>query len=74
VATNVSAVPEIVVGGATGILVDEGDDVGIAAALVDLLTEPERARRLGAAGLERARTEFSVARMTEQTIDLYDGV
>jgi glycosyltransferase involved in cell wall biosynthesis len=74
VATNVSAVPEIVVGGATGILVDEGDDVGIAAALVDLLTEPERARRLGGAGLERARTEFSVARMTEQTIDLYDGV
>ena len=43
----------------------------LAAALDELLADPERARRLGAAGLERARSEFSVARMTERTIGVY---
>ena len=71
VATGVSAVPEVVVDGETGLLVPEGDVEALAAALGDLLADPERARRLGVAGLERARTEFSVARMTEQTIGVY---
>ena len=71
VATRVSAVPEVVVDGETGLLVGEGDVEALAAALDELLADPERARRLGAAGLERARSEFSVARMTEQTIGVY---
>jgi len=71
VATNVSAVPEVVVGGETGILVEEGDVEALAAALDELLADPERARRLGRAGLERARSEISVARMAEQTIGVY---
>lgn len=71
VATSVSAVPEVVADGETGVLVAEGDAAGVAAGLRELLEDPERARRLGAAGFDRARTEFSVRRMTEQTIDVY---
>jgi glycosyltransferase involved in cell wall biosynthesis len=71
VATSVSAVPEVVVDGETGLLVGEGEVDAVAAALDELLADPERARRLGAAGLERARSEFSVARMTERTIGVY---
>ena len=74
VATSVSAVPEIVVDGQTGILLGEGDVEALAAALAELLADRGRARRLGAAGLERARSEFSVARMTEQTIGVYRNV
>jgi glycosyltransferase involved in cell wall biosynthesis len=74
VATSVSAVPEIVVDGETGILLGEGDVEALAAALEELLAEPDRAQRLGAAGLERARSEFSVGRMTEQTIGVYRDV
>ncbi len=74
VATSVSAVPEVVVDGETGLLVGEGDDDALAAALDELLADPERARGLGAAGLERARSEFSVARMTDQTIGVYRNV
>jgi len=74
VATSVSAVPEVVVDGGTGLLIGEGDVEALAAALNELLADPERARRLGAAGLERVRSEFSVARMTEQTIDVYRNV
>jgi glycosyltransferase involved in cell wall biosynthesis len=74
VATSVSAVPEVVVDGETGLLVGAGDVEALAAALGDLLADPERARRLGAGGLKRARKEFSVARMTEQTIAVYRAV
>jgi len=71
VATRVSAVPEVAVDGATGILVEPGDDRAMADSLALLLREPGRAKALGAGGLARARGEFSVARMTERTIDVY---
>jgi glycosyltransferase involved in cell wall biosynthesis len=71
VATRVSAVPEIVADGDTGLLVEPGDDEGVAAALARLLADPARARALGEAGYERAREEFSVARMTERTLAVY---
>ena len=71
VATRVSAVPEVVVDGETGLLVGAGDVEALARGSGALLADPERATRLGAAGLDRARTEFSVARMTERTLDVY---
>jgi glycosyltransferase involved in cell wall biosynthesis len=71
VATRVSAVPEVVDDGVTGILVTPGDVVGVADSLTRLLNEPTRARALGRAGLERARSDFSIARMAEATIAVY---
>ena len=74
VATRVSAVPEVVVEGETGSLVEAGDIEAVARELVLLLGDAELRGRLGAAGRERARTEFSVARMAERTIGLYEDV
>ena len=71
VATRVSAVPEIVVDGETGALVEAGDVAGVARELGALLADHERARRLGAAGRERALSEFSVERMVERTLAVY---
>jgi glycosyltransferase involved in cell wall biosynthesis len=71
VATRVSAVPEVVADGKTGILVEAGDAAAVATALQALLEEPERARALGAAGQERARQKFSVTRMADLTMELY---
>jgi glycosyltransferase involved in cell wall biosynthesis len=73
VATSVSAVSEIVADRETGALVEAGDVEAVAAELAGLLGDPERARRLGAAGFSRARTEFSVARMVERTLGVYGG-
>ncbi len=71
VATRVSAIPEIVVDGETGLLAEAGDVDALAAHLGRLLAnEPERVA-LGRAGEQRARDEFSVARMADQTIDVY---
>ncbi len=72
VATRVSAVPEVVLDGETGSLVAPGDVADVAAALGSLLGDPERARRLGEAGHDRARSEFSVARMADRTLAVYD--
>jgi glycosyltransferase involved in cell wall biosynthesis len=72
VATRVSAVPEVVADGETGVLVEPGDEAGVAAALGGIVGDPDRARALGAAGLARARREFSVAHMTDRTVSVYD--
>ena len=71
VATSVSAVPEVVADGETGVLVAVGDVGGIASALRELLDDSERAQQLGSAGRVRALREFSVARMAERTVEVY---
>lgn len=72
VATSVSAVPEVVVDDETGALVEAGNVEGVARELCALLAHPERARALGEAGRLRAHEKFSVARMAERTIDVYN--
>lgn len=74
VATRVSAVPEVVSDGESGLLLAPGDDTGIGDALAALLDDPARARALGLAGLERAHDRFSVARMADRTIAVYGAV
>ena len=71
VATAVSAVPEIVTPD-TGILVPPGDAAALARALDGLIADAALRDRLGGAGLSRARAEFSVARMAERTIAVYE--
>ena len=71
VATRVSAVPEIVADGETGVLVDAGDARSRRGCAAELLDDPARRASLGKAGLARARAEFSVARMTRRTVDVY---
>lgn len=56
VAGNVGAVAEAVIDGETGLLVDATDHVQTAGALVELLTDCDRAAALGNAGREHART------------------
>jgi len=72
VATRISAVPEIVADGETGLLVPPGDAEALGNAIERLLAEPGLARSFGDAGLARAHAEFSVARMTDATLAVYD--
>ena len=72
VATSVSAVPELVLDGETGLLVPPDDPDALARAAGELLGAPERAAAMGEAGLRRARAEFSVARMADATLEVYE--
>ena len=67
VASAAGSLPELVRDGETGFLVSPGDERELLAAVERALEHPE----LGAAGLERARSEFSVARMADRTAALY---
>ena len=71
VATRAGGIPEVVAHDQTGVLVPPGDADALAAAIVQLLRDPTRRARLGAAGHERARTSFSVERMVQATLDAY---
>jgi glycosyltransferase involved in cell wall biosynthesis len=67
VASNVSALPELVVDGETGFLVQPDDPSALAFGIARALDLPG----LGEAGRERAHREFSVARMADRTAALY---
>ncbi|MEM7306904.1 MAG: glycosyltransferase [Planctomycetota bacterium] len=73
-ATRVSAVPEVVVDGETGVLVPPGDPEPLAAALLRLAADPAERRRLGAAGRDRVRDRFGLDRMVEETLAIYHDV
>jgi glycosyltransferase involved in cell wall biosynthesis len=58
VAQRVGALPDAVVHGVTGLLLDDDRPESVAAALRVLLAEPERAAAMGRAGRERARSLY----------------
>ena len=80
VASAVGGIPEVVVDGGTGLLVpyDEADprgfEAGLAARTAELLGDPARAARLGAAGRERAVASFGWDAIAVRTRELYERV
>ncbi len=62
---------EIVQAGVNGLLVPPRDAPALADALRQLLSDPERCRRFGAAGRARVLAEFSEAHVIAQTLAVY---
>jgi glycosyltransferase involved in cell wall biosynthesis len=73
VSTDVAGIPEEVVDGETGFVVAPGDARALGEALDALARDRDLAAHMGAAGRERARTEFSLERMVDQVTDLWAG-
>jgi glycosyltransferase involved in cell wall biosynthesis len=71
VARRVGALPETVVHGETGFLVDDDRPASVSAALATLLGNPELAQTMGHAGRRRAETEFSPGRAAAITEAVY---
>jgi glycosyltransferase involved in cell wall biosynthesis len=59
VASNVGGIPDIIKDGRTGVLAPEKDPDALAAALIGLLSDPDRAETLGRQGHAFVRKEFS---------------
>jgi glycosyltransferase involved in cell wall biosynthesis len=74
IASRVSAIPEVVQDGETGLLVSPGDVDGLAAALVALLGDADQRAVFGMAAQKRLQTAFSAARMAAETMAVYQKV
>ncbi len=57
---------------AAGLLVPPDDTTALAAAMIRLLDDPALAARLGAAGQQRAETEFDLGKMIEGYLELFE--
>ena len=71
VGTQAGGIPEAVVDGRTGLLVPPAHARELATAIVQLLKDPGRRERMGAAGHARVSEHFGVARMLQGTLDAY---
>jgi glycosyltransferase involved in cell wall biosynthesis len=71
VATDVGGTREIVEHGRTGLLVPAGDAAALAEAVLQLLNDPESARRMAQAGRARVEQEFDRKRLYETTVAEY---
>jgi glycosyltransferase involved in cell wall biosynthesis len=69
VATNVSSIPEIVADGESGLLVAPDEPAALASAVVGVMDDPGS---YGEQGRRRAQLQFSVARMTDKTVAVYE--
>jgi len=71
VASAVSAVPEIVAHGETGLLVPPRDPAALSEALLTLIADPPLRQHMGLLGEDRLETAFSAERMIDATLRLY---
>jgi glycosyltransferase involved in cell wall biosynthesis len=70
VATRVEGVEEVVVEGTHGLLVPVGDSQALANAILQLLQDPQLARRMGASAREHILADYTEDRMCEQYLKL----
>lgn len=74
VATDVGGIPEIVRHEETGLLSPHGDDETLATHLVSLLNDGKKRERLGCAGFEFVKENFSREQFVLNMMRLYRGV
>jgi trehalose synthase len=72
VASRVGGIQDQIVDGESGLLVDPTDLEAFGAAVLGLVRDPERARRMGDAAMERVRREFLGVRHLTQYVDLIE--
>src|SRR5437870_5057675 len=74
IARRVGALPETVVHGETGLLIDDDEPDSVARALETILGDAERRRAMGSAGRASAEERFSAERSVETVERVYQGL
>jgi len=74
VASAVSAIPEVVADGTTGLLAPPRDVPRLAAALRLLLADAPLRQHMGLLGEDRLEEYFSAGRMVDETLSLYETI
>ena len=71
IATRVGAIPQVILPGRTGLLVEPGDSAGLREAICRLLADANLCRSLGEAGCRYATEKFSASAMAGRYLSLY---
>ena len=74
VATNVGGIPEIVVDGKTGFLVEPNSPEILAAKILEIINNPDLAEKMGKEGRKRVLEEFCWRKIAEKTYNAYRKV
>jgi glycosyltransferase involved in cell wall biosynthesis len=74
IASRVGGIPEIINHNLNGILVEPANSAEIAAAILNLLKEPAKMRRMGEAGREEVKKRFSADTMAKKIETLYNEI
>lgn len=74
VSTRVGAIPEMVEDGVSGLLVEPGDELGLARALRSLVADEDRRRAMGEAARRRVCERFDARRTTADLVELLGEV
>jgi starch synthase len=74
VASKVGGIPEVVADGETGLLVPPDEPEALAESITALTRDRDRAKAMGAAGRQRAQSQFDWGKIAEQTAELYRSV
>ena len=71
VTTHAGGNPEAVVNDVTGVLASPGNASGFARAIISLIKDPEKRRRMGEAGRKRLESSFTAGKMLGEYERLY---
>ena len=74
VATRHAGIPEVVLDGQSGLLVEEGDETAMAQAMAQLVQDPALAARLGDCGRQRVQEHFTIEHHLQQVSQLLHQV
>jgi glycosyltransferase involved in cell wall biosynthesis len=72
VASEVSGTVQAIVPGEHGLLIPPGEPQAIVDAIGQLLSDPDRARKMGSAAQARVNAEFSARKQADDHLALYD--
>jgi len=71
IATAVGGIPEIVIPGVTGFLHQHENSKELAAAIIALLSDPEKTKRIGLTAFEHVRENYSRQKFTDEVTRAY---
>jgi glycogen synthase len=74
VSTRVGGIPDVVVEGETGLLVQPGDAGKLAEAINSILSRPEWGERMGKEGRKRVLSQFTWPKVADETLSFYKDI
>lgn len=73
IATRVGGIPEVIDDGVNGLLIDPGDEEGLASAIIRCVEDEGLAHRLAAAGRDTVVSRFSMTHYMKKLTEIYDS-